>query len=289
MGIMGGMDKPSPHRQAAPDARDFADYRALLADRLKRLKATDAKFSHRFVNQRMGAKSAGWFADIIAGRQRLKARHVSPLAAIFRLDSQEKEFLRVLVDLETADDTESKTEAYAKWLELKGIAQETLDKDRFKYFDRWYYPAMRELLLLKPFDTARGDYAALGASLHPPISAREAKDAVKTLSRLGLFNPGAPAPVLVKRAGRTPHWRKLLTAYMELALPAMEKFGKDERDFSAVVLSLSPEGLKVAAEEIAALRRRLLAIAERDTGAKRVYQGLIQLFPLSQPVENSDA
>jgi uncharacterized protein (TIGR02147 family) len=267
------------------NVRDFTSYRAFLADRLRRLKTADARFSHRFVNQKMG---------VLAGRQKLKPRHVSPLAALFRLEPREKELLRILVELEAADAPEDKNTAYGKWLEFQGVAQEDIDRDRFKYFDHWHYPVLRELLLLAsntidPREKFGGDYAALGARLDPPITARQAKEAVQTLTRLGLLNPGTPAPALVKRPGSTKHWAKILKAYTELALPAMLKYGKVERDFSALTLSFSPEGLKAAGEEIAALRRRLLALSERDAGRNRVFQCLFQVFPVSQSVEDSHA
>jgi uncharacterized protein (TIGR02147 family) len=265
---------------------EISNYRSFLAARFRALKASDKKFSHRFVNQRVGARSAGWFADVLAGRQRLKPRQVVPMAAVLRLDPRETGLLRALVDMEALDSPEGRGAAHARWLELTGAAAEVVDRDRFRYFERWYYAALRELLLIQPFD---GDYASLAARLVPPITARQAREAVGTLQRLGLLNPDAPAPVLVKRPGATPHWRKSMEAALELAKPALTKFTKDERDFSALVLSLSPEGLKAAGEEIATLRRRLLALSERDAGARRVYQGLFQVFPLSQSVEDSHA
>jgi uncharacterized protein (TIGR02147 family) len=268
------------------DNPDFAGYRALLADHQQRLKAGDTHFSHRFINQKMGARSAGWFADVLAGRQRLKARQVSTLAALFRLEPREKELLRILVDLEAADSAEAQGAAHARWLDFRGVAREEIDRDRFRYFERWYYPALRELLLLSPFD---GDYAALGARLDPPISARQTKEGMHTLSRLGLLNPSAPAPVLVKRPGKTPHWRKAMEAAQDRARPALTRFTREERDFSTLVLALSPEGLRLAGEEIAALRRRLLALSARDPGKNRVFQCLFQVFPVSRHVEDPHA
>jgi uncharacterized protein (TIGR02147 family) len=267
---------------------NFADYRSLLVDRLRALKASDPKFSHRFVNQRMGARSAGWFADVIAGRQKLKPRHVTPLASLFRLDVRERELLRILVAIEASDTTEEKNSAYGKWLELQGVAQEEIERERFKYFDKWYYPVLRELLLIQKFD---GNYADLGGRLDPPITARQAKEALQTLSRLGLLNPDSPAPspVLVKRPAKTQHWKQSIEAAMERARPALKKFDKEERDISLLLLSLSPDGMKTAGEEIAALRRRLLALSERDSGKNRVFQCLFQVFPVTLPVENSDA
>ena len=268
-----------------PDA-GFSDYRAMLAARLRALKAADPKFSHRFVNQRMGARSAGWLADVLAGRQRLKPRQVTPMASVLRLDARERELLRSLVNMEADDSPEGRSSAHARWLELTGVADEAIERDRFRYFERWYYPALRELMLVEPFD---GDFAALAAQLDPPITAKQARDAVGALKRLGLLNPDSPAPALVKQPGKTLHWRKSMEAALDLARPALVKYAKDERDFSALILTLSPEGLKAAGEEIATLRRRLLALSRRDAGARRVYQCLFQIFPLSRSMENSHA
>jgi uncharacterized protein (TIGR02147 family) len=268
------------------DIRMFMDYRTLLADRIRAAKAADSKFSHRFICRRMGISSSGWLADVLAGRQKLKSRHVAPLSAVLRLDDREAEVLRALVLLESSESSEARATSFAKLQELRGIDTEQVDRDRFLYFERWYFPALRELLLLAPFD---GDYAALGEQLDPPISAQQARKAVGVLRRLGLLTPGAPSPTLVKRPGKTTHWAKIMTAYGELARPAILKYGPEDRDFSSLILSLSPEGMKAASSEIAGLRRRLLAIAARDSGRRRVYQALIQVFPLSQSVEDSRA
>jgi uncharacterized protein (TIGR02147 family) len=272
-----------------PDISQYAGYAKYLQDAYAARKSCNRKFSHRFINQKMGIQSSGWFGDIIAGRQRLKPRHITTLAAIFKLESRERDFLRTLVEMEQACTPEEKAVVYEKWLELKGTRQEKVAKDRFKYFERWYYPALRELLSLYSF---HGDYADLAAKLHPPIGPNQARNALSLLVRLGLINPGAPAPlpILVKDSSvKTHHWHKILKSYMQLAAAALKKFGKDERDFSAVTLTLSPEGLKKAGEEITALRRRLLALSERDHAKNRVYQCLFQVFPISQILESNHA
>jgi len=261
------------------DAESMTDYRAWLAARFRDLKAANRNFSHRYVNQKMGVHSAGWLSDILAGRQKLRPRHVSPLAALFKLNPSEKAMLKTLVELESADAPEDRTAAYTKWLELRGIPREQLERDRLRYFEQWYYPVLRELLTLRPSLT---DAAALGAALHPPLPAAKARAAVALLVRLGLHNPDAPAPVLVKKPSATPHWRKILEAYMDLARPALKDFPREERDFSALTLALSSESLREAGEEITALRRRLIALSEKDVGKDRVFQCLFQVFPVTQ-------
>jgi uncharacterized protein (TIGR02147 family) len=277
--------------QPMPDIVGYAEYRVYLKDRYAAMRAGDRKFSHRYITGKAGMKSAGWFSDIVMGRQRLKPAQVGRIADAFRMDRRERDFLSALVELERADNPEERVAAMEKWLALKGFKLEAVDKDRFAFFDHWYHLALRELLSYRPFT---GDYAALGSALQPPIGAAQARKALDLLQRLGLILPQtwnrrvSDLPVLVKSpGGETKHWNKILKALMKLAPDALETFGKHERDFSALTLSLSPEGLKKAGEEIAQLRKRLLMIAEKDKARNRVFQCLFQIFPLTQAQEIS--
>jgi uncharacterized protein (TIGR02147 family) len=276
---------------AMPDIVKYAEYRLFLKDRYLALKGKETNFSHRFINAKMGMKSAGWFADIITGRQQLKPRQVAKVASVFKLNPREKEVFATLVDMERASNPEERVAAMDKWLLLKGFRQEAVDKDRFAFFDHWYHIALRELLGFRPF---QGDYEALGAQLCPPISGAQARKALDLLQRLGLILPqtwnrrGSDLPLLVKTpGGEAGHWNGILQALMKLAGPALETFGKEERNFSALTLSLSPEGLKKAGEQIAEMRQRLLVIAEKDKARNRVYQCLFQVFPLTKAQEAS--
>ena len=140
----------------------------------------------------------------------------------------------------------------------------------------------------------KSDYAALGAALSPPITAAQAKQSLDLLQRLGLILPQvwnrrlSDLPVLVKSpSGETQQWNRILKDMMKLAPTALEKYGKEERNFSALTLSLSPAGLKKAGEEIAQMRKRLLFIAEKDRAQNRIYQCLFQVFPVTQILEVS--
>lgn len=272
-----------------PHISGYSEYRVYLRDRYEHIKAGDTRFSHRFINAKCQARSSGWFGDILAGRQRLKPVQVRPLAAVFKLDRQEQDFLSALVDLERAEDPDSRVAAMERWLSLKGPRRETVEKDRFAFFDHWYHLALREMLGILPFD---GNYEALGAALRPPIRASQAKEAIDLLQRLGLVLPQTwnrrltDMPVLVKTPdGEARHWRHILKDMMRLAPRALEVYGKEERDFSALTLSLSPEGFRQAGEAIAELRKKLLLIAEKDRGQNRVYQALFQVFPLTGKLE----
>lgn len=276
---------------ALPDIVAYAEYRHYLRDRYRALKAADSRFSHRYINAKVGARSSGWIGDILAGRQKLHLTQVRGLASAFRMDAREQDFLSALVELERAEDPEQRIAAMEKWLSLKGPNRETVGKDRFGFFEHWYHLVLREALGILPFT---GDYAKLGAALEPPIKAAKAKKALDLLQRLGLIAPQtwnrrvSDLPVLVKSPeGGAGEWNRILKDLMTLAPRALEKFPKEERDFSALTLALSPAGLKKAGEEIAHLRKRLLLIAEKDRGQDRIYQCLFQVFPVTGKLEDS--
>lgn len=277
--------------EVLPDIVAYAEYRLYLKDRYEAIKARDTKFSQRYINGKAGAKSSGWISDILSGRQRLKTSQVSQVAAAFRMDARERSFLQVLVEIEKASDPEQRVAAMEKWLALKGPRREIVDKDRFAFFDHWYHLVLREVLGILPF---KGDYATLGAALNPPISPAQAKKAIDLMQRLGLILPQAwnrrmsDVPVLVKvPAGEAGQWNRIIKDMMKLAPAALDKYGKNERNFSALTLSLSPDGMKKAGEEIAQLRKRLLLIAEKDREQNRVYQCLFQMFPVTNVLEVS--
>lgn len=272
-----------------PDILDYAEYRTYLKDRYQALRERDARFSHRFIAQRVGVSSAGWFADITAGRQKLKARQIPKLALAFKMEAREADFLGALVDIERAAHPEERVAAVDRWLTLKGMKREAVEADRFAFFDHWYHLALRELLGVRPFT---GDYEALGSALQPPVPAARIQKALDLLQRLGLVQPQMwnrrmmDLPTLVKApAGDARQWNKILKDLVKLSVPAVDNFRKEERNLSALTLSLSPDGLKKAGEEIATLRKRLLMVAEKDKSRNRVYQCLFQVFPLSQPLE----
>jgi uncharacterized protein (TIGR02147 family) len=274
-----------------PDILDFAEYRKYLRERYRFLKLNDRKFSHRYINGKVGLKSSGWFADILAGRLRLKPAHVRNVASVFKLNPEEQKCLHVLVDLDVAETPEDSASAYERWSQLKGIGRETIGKDRFRIYGRWYFTAFRELMALNP---GLRDAKVLAAALNPRITAKQAREAMELLIGLGVVREGAegganiPLPVLVKEpAARTRHWKKMMASMMKLGRRALDKYDRDERNFSALTLTFSPDGLKKAGEEITALRKRLLYLSEKDKGSDRVYNCLFQVYPVSNPPEVS--
>lgn len=274
-----------------PDILQFDDYREYLKAQYRYLKLNDRKFSHRYVNQKLGVKSTGWFGDVVAGRQGLKPAQVKAIATVFKMGPKDQKCLRALVEMSAAKAPEEVAAAYEKWYEAKGIGMETVAKDRFKFYDHWYFSALREMLAMDP---KQRDPHILAARLDPPITPAQARKALDVLVKLGFLGQAEPTsarlslPALVKDpAIRSMHWKRMIRAMIRLGQRALEKYDKEQRDISGLTLSLSPEGLKAAGEEVAALRKRLLYMSEKDKHSNRVFNCVFQIYPVSVPLEAS--
>jgi uncharacterized protein (TIGR02147 family) len=275
--------------KAAPEIVQYAEYRRFLADRYRFLRLNNRKFSHRYINYKMAISSSGWFGDIIAGRQRLKPSHIRKISAVFLLSQKEQAYFAALVNLENAVTDEDRDAALGEIYRAKGMGQQIVSAEKIRFYHQWYYSGLRELLCIYP--GARNP-EILAAFLDPPITPKQAKEALTLLEKLGLTS--APetkggkltSPILIKDASvRTKHWNKMIAAMMKLGRRALRNFGRDERNISGLTLAFSAEGLKQAGEEIAALRKRLLYLSEKDKGRNRVYHGLFQLYPISKSLE----
>jgi uncharacterized protein (TIGR02147 family) len=73
-----------------------------------------------------------------------------------------------------------------------------------------------------------------------------------------------------------------LKANLRRAQKALRAVSKEERDISAVTVSLSRQAAEMVAWELDDLRKRILELAKADAGHAAVYQCNLQFFPLSK-------
>jgi uncharacterized protein (TIGR02147 family) len=258
----------------APLIFGYTNFRAYLRDAYTMRKSLDRKFSHRYINAKLGAKSSGWFSDVVTNRLGMKSKYIRPIASLFGLKENETEYLRLLVELDQSDSLKDKTVALGKIMAFKGVKAESVVAAQFEFYEDWYHSALRELLLLIPFE---GDFEALAKTLQPPILPKQARKSLLLMAKLGLVaqTPSGrwkpTTPIVVKDSTlNSIHWALIQKAFIRLSLSAVERYGKEERDISALTLNFSPEGFKQASEEIAGLRKRLLALSEQDRPRNRV-------------------
>jgi uncharacterized protein (TIGR02147 family) len=263
----------------------YSDFRLFLGDCYKARKEIDKKFSHRYIQEKIGAGSRGWFADLVKGRVTLSGNHMVSLAKLLKLNKNETDYFEAMVDYAQAGSHDEKNRHFQKMLSFKEVRADLVGMDRIDFYGKWYHSAIRELLFFYPFG---GDFAALAHKLNPPIRQSEARESVKLLERLGFVETDGRGGYRSKDATlkKDPNFPSVVLANflktnIEMAVEALERYPKDERDISALTISLSEGAFEQVKEEIRALRKRILALTETDPHPAKVYQCNFQFFPLS--------
>lgn len=264
----------------------YLDYREFLKDFYERAHAEEPKFSHRFISMKVGASSSGWFSDLVKGRVNLSGTQMVRLAILLGLEDQSLAYFETLVQYNQSGSLEEKNHHFRKLAAFKEVPSELIGRDKFEYYQKWYYSAIRELLYFNRFSK---DCIALARKLDPPIKAREAKEAIELLVRLGLIKKDAqgdfrPSGLTLKKdaAHKSLYSANFLRANMELGIQALERIPKDERHISGMTLSFSESGFHKAIGEIDVFRKRLMALLDEDPNPDKVYQLNLQLFPITQ-------
>jgi uncharacterized protein (TIGR02147 family) len=267
----------------------FDDYRQYLRTVYEERKGKQAKFSHRFIEREVGLKSAGHFAQILAGKVNISSKVCGQFVAFLQLKKREAEYFELLVLYNQAKSVDERKRLFDRLAGFKEARFQTIGADRNAYFQKWYYSAVRELFELSPF---KGDYAALGRMLSPAITAEEAKDAVELLLRLGFIRKRAGGTLAkcddVVTTGYDTKASAIHAYQLEMirmASQALDRFPSERRTFSTLTLSIAEDDYQTILEELRAFRRRVLDIARKSQRPDRVYQYNFQVFPLALPAK----
>ena len=162
-----------------------------------------------------------------------------------------------------------------------------VDAEQYEYYDKWYYTAVREVLNFYPF---RDNYPELAKLLTPPITPTEAKQAIKLLERLQLIKRDdsgifrlTDALITTGYGAQSVCINNHIINTLDLAKKAIDRFEREERNFSWVALSISEEGYNAIIEELRAFRRKMMSIINQDEKPDRAYLFNFQVIPLSKP------
>ena len=269
-----------------PDIFTYTDSRLFLKDYYEEQKKATPLFSYQYFANRAGIKSKTFIYKVIAGQKALSKSAIFAVAQAMGLKKKETEYFESMVHFSQAK-TEREREFYFNHLQTFGRhhAAAQIRQDQFDYFSKWYYPALRELVVILDF---KNEFKLLARSLDPPITAKQAKDAVQLLLKAGLIKRTA--------SGRYVQTDKSLTTgdkvqslavqafqkeNLRLAAEAIDRHKRPDRDISTLTAGISEAGYRRICDEIAAFRKKLAAIIEKDEPVDRVYQINFQAFPLS--------
>jgi uncharacterized protein (TIGR02147 family) len=270
---------------------DYTDYRKFLRDYYQAQKVANPAFSYRYFAQKAGTSSVGLYKDVVEGRLALGKVLTARFSRALKLTKKEAEYFENMVCFNEANTIEEQRGFFERMLAACQPHDRVVDTDQYEYYSRWYYSAIRNLLLIVRW---KDDYGALAGMLEPPIQPEEARKAVEVLERLrfirktddgfftvsdatittgGLTNNASVQVMNVK------HFQKIMS---DMGKEALDRFAVNDLAMSTLTVSVSEKTMLAIKEEIAGLRQRVKALAERDECPDRIYQLNYQLYPLSK-------
>jgi uncharacterized protein (TIGR02147 family) len=268
-----------------PDIFTYTDYRKFLGDFYRERKAVDAKFSHRYFSRKIGYNSSGFFSEVLSGKKNLTGPVLLKLSRTLTLKRGEEEYFINLVNFNQARTIDERNRFYEKLMGASQVRVEVLQIEKFEYFGKWYHAAIRELLCFYPF---RGDFRKLAKKLVPHITQEQARQSVRLLLDLGMVKIDAEgrylpaASMLGTGEGfASMNVANFQRAFMDLAREGLDRFQREERDYSTLTLPMAEEDLARARQAIAQLRGLLMNISDKCRRPERVLQFNSQLFPLT--------
>jgi uncharacterized protein (TIGR02147 family) len=266
---------------------EFLNYRDFLKHFYEEKKKKNPHFSHRLFLQKAGIKNTGFFASVVNGERNLSSGMLLKFTQALKLNVRETNYFQNLVLFNQAKNVPEKQKYY---LILKTIGemvdQKSIGSDTVGYFNQWYIPVIRELVCISDFN---GDYSKLAHCLLPPISAKEAKNAIDFLLNRKMIRKGNDdrytqiTPALMgacDEATRTAI-RNFNKKMLQLAQDAIDNLPREKRYIRGLTIGVSKQCYDVIQQEIEAFFDRLLTIVNVDGDAEEVYQLNLLLFPLS--------
>jgi uncharacterized protein (TIGR02147 family) len=273
-----------------PDIFSYTSYARFIKDYQAEKKRENRAFSYEAFARKAGFKTRSYLIEVAAGKKELSRASLYNVAKAMELGARETEYLEALVAFQHASTFKEREFHFRKLGALAGRATgRMLAESQFGYFAEWWHPVVRELAAMESF---RGDYARLGKSLRPAITARQARESVELLLRLGLLVRTVSGRF--QQADGTLRTPDELTSFavvryqkenLRLADEALDAVEPGDRDISTFTAGVSRACFLEIKKEIQAFRNHLADLVERDKGADRVCQLNLQFFPVSDTQE----
>ena len=265
----------------------YTDYRLYLKDWYEEKKLSNKHFSLRMLAERSGFKARDYLLRVMRGDRNLSLDGAEKLSNFFRFSEKQAEYFKTLVQFNQAPNTLEKERCWKRLSEIQKYgAHQKLRHDQFEYYSSWYHSALRSML---PVMDCKDDWDLVARMLDPPITAKQARDSVELLLRLGLIQREGKGRYSVAQPALSSGDEVASLALagfhkstMELAKRSIDRHEASCRDVSGVTMSISSGGFDRIKAEIRAFRKKIMAIASEDSEEDMVYQLNMHFIPLTK-------
>ncbi|MFW5960602.1 MAG: TIGR02147 family protein [Chitinivibrionales bacterium] len=264
---------------------NYEDYRVFLRDFFDEQKKNKKFFSQRYFAQKAGFSSHSFCTFIINGKRNLSERSIDKMLRGLGLKGKQAVYFENLVRYNQAKSIQERDSYYKSLLKLRKQDDfYKLNKKQLSYYEKWYYPVIRELVCFTKWGNS---YKELAEMVSPKITEKEAQEAVETLEKIGLikrdengeFYPvrevvtSENIPAFIKKHAR----RDILLKGVEAA----EKLSPDKRYTAYTTLAMDRDTYKRVIRKLDEIRREIILNAGDKRRPDDVYHLIFELFPSS--------
>lgn len=276
--------------RAKVDVYRYRDFRTFLRAYCERAKAERSGFSYTAFAAGVGLRSPNYLRLVIDGERALTPELAHRFGEACGLSGEALQFFCVLAAFNQAKSAREREVHYAKLQGFRRFREaHRLDAAQSAYHAEWYIPAIFELCAHEDFSD---DPQWVASTLLPPISPKQAKQALATLEELGLLKRNASGRLVqaeaVVETPDGPLGHQVIQFHrvmMQRAAEAIERVPREEREIASLTLCISEERLHELKAELADIQNRLAERYQADARPQRVVQVNIQMFPLSKKKE----
>ncbi len=272
---------------------EYDDYRVFLQDYFSAKKKEMPTFSQRYFAKKAGFNAHNFCTLVISGKRNLSIDSIQKIVRATGLKGKSATYFENLVYLNQSTTLQDKDYYFKR---LKQAGKKTnfycLHKKQFFFYEKWYYPVVRELLTLRDW---KGDYSALAKAVCPPIPVQDARNAVELLEQNGLvkkdatgvysladeFVTSAQVPGFIKKKAR----RDVLMKGIE----TIETIEPHQKYVAYSTITMSRGLFDEVRGLLDETRQKILSLVAEDGAADEVYEVVFQVFPVTNLEKSSAA
>lgn len=258
----------------------YFDYRDYIRAVLETMQSKG--LSLRAIQENAGVSGSAFFSRILDGSRPLSIANAKNIAKSWGLSVDESDYFLDLVRFGNEKNVDVREELLRKLLAVRANNQEfALQDSSLKFFAKWYYPVLRDLLPLLPPNTPA---EKIGRMFTPVLRAPQVESGIRylmesgfvTLDENGVYHVEQPIVSTPPRV-RSTILRKYHLKNLEVNSEVYDLFTSDDRSVTSVTCSLSKESFEKVREEIAKLREKILALSREEKNPDRVCHVGFQL------------
>jgi uncharacterized protein (TIGR02147 family) len=264
---------------------EYDNYRQFLKDFFQEQRTLKNFFSHRYFAQRAGFGSHSFCAYIMDGKRNLSHNSIKKMIKGIGIRGKKASFFETLVLYNQCDTVPDKEKFFKS---LQRIRKSTefykVNEAQLAYYDQWYYPVLRELVVYSDW---KNDYKKLCSLMRPAITPEQARKAVETLLEIKMLSQSDDGIYTqssqVVTAEKIPSYvyKNSRKEFILKAIDASDNFVKSERHIAYSILAMSDSTFAEAKKLLNEVRKKILVLAMEDEQVDRIFSLNAQLFPLS--------